>query len=459
MFSLLDRGVRLCDGMTRREVLRVGSLSAAGLAVSTAANAAPAPPSPKAKACIVLFLMGGPPQHSTWDCKPDAPEEIRGPFGPIATSVPGTRVCELLPLTARLMHRVCLLRAMSTGDNAHSSSGYAMLTGMPHAPKNVENANPGAPNDWPSLSAVVQHLSRGPRGLPAAIRLPHHIFNTDSSVWPGQDAGWLGRAADPWLFYCEPGSAQLLGPELTLKAELPAGRIDARRSLLDQLDRGLRALDHSGILAHDRQRQQAYDLLRSPAARNAFNLEREPATLRERYGRGQFGQSVLLARRLVEAGARFVHVNWYRGPDEPSDNPCWDSHTKEVERLKTVLCPPFDHAFSALLEDLQQRGLLEETLVLCLAEFGRTPRFNSRAGRDHWGPVFSVALAGGGIRGGVVQGASDAQGAYPRDGVVYPADLMATIYHCLGYAPDTEIQDVLGRPHPISRGKVLHAIL
>lgn len=459
MLSLRDTGARLCDGLSRREVMRAGGLGLLGLSLADLQAAPAVARSGKARSCIVLFLMGGPPQHSTWDPKPDAPAEIRGAFKPIATRVPGIQIGELLPLTAARMDKVCLLRAVSTNDSAHSSSGYAMLTGEPHRPTNVENAKPGAPNDWPSMAAIVQHLHRGPRPLPPAVRLPHHIFNTDSSVWPGQDAGWLGRAANPWLFYCQPASKQLLGPELSFTADLPSGRIDDRRSLLEQIDGGLRSADSTAFLPHDSQRQQAYDLLRSPRARNAFDLEREPAATRDRYGRGQFGQSVLLSRRLVEAGVSLVQVNWYRGADEPEDNPCWDSHTKESERLKTALCPPFDQAFSALLDDLTQRGLLENTVVACLSEFGRTPRFNSRTGRDHWGPVFSVALAGGGIRGGQVFGASDKQGAYPRDGTVLPCDLTATIFHCLGYEPDTEIRDVVGRPHPISRGRVIRQIL
>ena len=190
-----------------------------------------------------------------------------------------------------------------------------------------------------------------------------------------------------------------------------------------------------------------------------MQLEREPATLRDRYGRSPFGQSVLLARRLIEAGVSLVQVNWYRGPDEPADNPCWDSHVSESERLRTVLAPPMDAAFAALLEDLSQRGMLDETLVVCMAEFGRTPRFNGRAGRDHWGSVFSIALAGGGIHGGVVHGLSDAQGAHPVDGRVLPQDLIATILHCLGIQPDAEIQDRLSRPVAASRGEVIRHVL
>jgi hypothetical protein len=233
-------------------------------------------------------------------------------------------------------------------------------------------------------------------------------------------------------------------------------RLGERRDLLQRLDRTL--AEAARPVSYGSQQAQAFDLLGSPRARAAFDLTREPAAVRDRYGRHHFGQSVLLARRLVEAGVSLVHVNWFRGPDEPSDNPCWDSHTKESERLKTVLAPTADQAFAALLEDLSQRGLLDETLVVCMAEFGRTPKMNNRGGRDHWGNVFSIALAGGGVRGGQVIGSSDKQGGFPKDGKVTAQDLTATILHCLGYPPHAEIIDALGRPIPASRGTVLQGI-
>src|SRR5262249_15438386 len=284
-------------------------------------------------------------------------------------------------------------------------------------------------------------------------------FNTDSSVWPGQDAGFLGRASDPWLFRCEPASAQFRIPEFTLAADVPPDRLAERRDLLQRFDRALAASADGAAGPYERHTGQTVDLLGSPRARAAFDLGRESAALRDRYGRHHFGQSCLLARRLVEAGVGLVQVNWYRGPDEPPDNPCWDSHTREGERLKTVLAPTADRAIAALLDDLDQRGWLDETLVLCLAEFGRTPRFNARAGRDHWGHVFSVALAGGGVKGAQVYGSSDRQGAYPRDGKVSPQDLTATVLHCLGFDPHAEIHDTQGRPLAASRGDVIRAIL
>ncbi len=467
MLSLVDRGATLCDGLTRRELLRAGGLSLFGVSagnwlskqVAAATNGAAAGPA-KAKRCIVLFLMGGPPQHSTWDPKPEAPEEIRGAYGPIGTAVPGVSICELMPETAKLTDRICILRAVSTGDHAHSSSGYAMLTGYPHQPLNFENANPGPPNDRPTLGAVVQHLKGGDYVLPPAVRLPHHIFNTDQSVWPGQDAGFLGAAADPWLFRCEPASKDFQIPEFQLPEDTPPVRFNSRRQLLRQLNQRLVSLQRSAeVESFDEKTEQAFRLLSSARSTNAFRLDEEPATVRDRYGRGQFGQSVLLARRLIESGVSLVQVNWFRGADEPDDAPCWDSHARETQRLKDVLVPPFDLAYSALLRDLIERNLLDDTLVVCMGEFGRTPKFNPRGGRDHWGHVFSVALAGGGIQGGAVYGASDHHGAYPVSGLVTPQDLSATIFHCLGYAPDTEIHDRLGRPFPISRGQVIREIL
>jgi hypothetical protein len=471
MLRLLGSDSRLCDRLTRREIMRFGGLSALGLSLpdllgSQQAHAVPtrvAGSFGKAKSCIVLFLMGAPPQHSTWDPKPDAVAEVRGEIAPIATAVPGIHIGELMPRLARWTDKLAILRAVSTGDNAHSSSGYYMMTGRPHQPTNVENANPGAPNDWPTLGALVQALR--PRSsrqglLPTSIRLPHRIFNTDASVWPGQDSGVLGRAADPWLFTCQPGAPRFQIPEFTLDAHMSSPRLQERQTLMQRLGRQLAAAESSGALdSFNRQQQQAFDILRSAQSGGAVQLDSEPAPVRDRYGRSPFGQSVLLARRLIEAGVALVQVNWYRGPDEPPDNPCWDSHTQETARLKQVLVPPMDQAFAALLDDLSQRGMLDETLVVCMAEFGRTPRFNGRGGRDHWGPVFSVALAGGGIRGGVVHGVSDAQGAQPVDGRVQPQDLTATILHCLGIHPDSEIRDRLGRPIAACTGEVIRQIV
>jgi hypothetical protein len=458
MFAIHDRGLRLCDGLTRREWLRVGGLGLFGLglpALLAGPRNAAAAPQRKAKACIVLFHLGGPPQHETWDPKPDAPAEIRGDARPIASRVPGLSVGELMPLTARLTDKICVLRAVSTNDNAHSSSGYWMLTGVPHQPTNTENAKPGPPNDWPCVAAVVQRLRPGNGSLPAAITLPEHIWNTGMISWPGQDAGFLGRNADPWLIHCDPNAPDFQVPGVGLPAEVPPLRLEGRQSLLEEVNRHLDGVDNSGAVGrYDNQSQQAFDLLRAGRARRAFDLDEEPASVRQRYGRTRWGQSMLLARRLIEAGVSLVQVNWTRMASDTTDSPAWDTHNKNAARLK-VLMPIMDAAYSALLEDLGARGMLDDVLVVWAGEFGRSPKINGGGGRDHWGHVFSVALAGGGVTGGVVHGASDSVGGYPRDGKVQPQDITASVFHCLGFEPGTEVRDVQGRPVAISKGEVI----
>jgi hypothetical protein len=464
MFRPFDPVVRIRDACSRREILRFGGygLLAAGLDIEGAARggARPAGAKPtagaapgRARSCIILFLFGGPSQHATWDPKPEAPAEIRGDFGAIATSVPGLSIGELLPRTAIAADKICLLRGMSTGDYAHSSSGYYMLTGRPHQPLNAENANPGSPNDFPSTAALLGRTGPDRGGLPPAVALPERIHNSGGSVWPGQDAGFLGRAHDPWLLNARLTPEGYVIREIDIPTNLDGERLGRRRALLDSLEAGLGALerDRTALLL-DEQSRRAFDLLASPAARQAFRLESEPEPVRERYGMTPFGQGVLLARRLVERGVRVVQVNW---PSKPN----WDTHFNESAQLKSRLIPPMDQAYSALLEDLQGRRLLEETLVVCLAEFGRSPRVLAGGGRSHWGAVFSIALAGGGVRGGQIYGASDRIGAQPRDGLVRPEDLTATVFHCLGLDPRREIVDAQGRPHPLSRGEMVRAIL
>ena len=466
MFSLQARGAKLCDQVVRREVLRAGGLGICGLSLSqllvpkAVRGAASTASGGRAKSCIVLFLMGGPPQHSTWDPKPLAPDNVRGDIAPIATSISGVQFGELMPKLAQRADKLAVLRAMSTFDNAHSSSGYYMLTGRPHTPMNAENANPGAPNDWPNWGSVVQRLT-DPRGhLPGSVRLPNHIFNTDGSTWPGQDGGMLGRSMDPWLFRCQPASPDYRISEFQLPENMSLDRLASRRELMRTLDQSLPAArTETKVGSFTTQQERAYGLLASSASRGAFDLSLETPETRARYGNTQFGQSCLLARRLIEADVRLVQVNWYRGPEEPSNAPCWDSHVSETDRLKNVLVPPTDNAFSALLDDLSDRGMLDETLIVCMSEFGRSPKMNGSGGRDHWGPVFSVALAGGGIQGGIVHGASDEIGAYPKQGVTKPEDLAATIFHCLGFTPETEFHDPFGRPYAISRGRPIEQIL
>jgi hypothetical protein len=465
MFTIQDRSTRLCDGLTRRDWLRVGGVGAFGLSLQAllarqAAQAAVVPSSGKAKSCIVVFLLGGPPQHETWDPKPNAPAEVRGEFKPIPSATPGLFVGELMPRTAALTNHIAVLRAMSSNDNAHSSSGYWMLTGYPHTPMNSENARPGAPNDWPCMGAVVRKLRAERGSLPAAVTLPEDIWNTGRLPWPGQDGGWLGRKADPWLLLCDPNKPNFELPGLESNAELPSLRVDRRRSLLGAVNQHLDAADRGGAAKNwDSVSQQAFDLIRSAKGRGAFNLDEEAPAVRDRYGRNRFGQSMLLARRLVEAGVSLVQVNWQRWETDTAEAPAWDTHAKNGERLKTSLMPPMDLAYSALIEDLLARGLLDDTLVVWMGEFGRTPKINGRGGRDHWGHVYSVALAGGGVRGGVVHGTSDSIAGYPREGRVQPWDLSATVFHSLGFHADTMIQDAFSRPMALSKGELIRQIL
>lgn len=452
--------------LTRRGALRSGCLSAFGLTLPSllhardAVSQTKASSFAKAKSCIVLFMLGGPPQHETWDPKPDAPKEIRGDFGCIATRTPGVQVGELMPQTAAMTDKIAILRAMATDDNAHSSSGYWMLTGRPHAPKNQENALPGSPNDWPAMGAVVRQIKGDQTSLPGSIRLPEEIWNTGRLVWPGQNAGWLGNQADPWLLTCDPNDTAFRVPDITLPDDLSAERFQKRQSM-----RALMSKQHQHLSSFDSVRNwnqwqsKAIHLLQTPDATRAFDLEEEPVAVRDRYGRNRFGQSVLLARRLVQAGVSLVQVNWTRWAADADVAPAWDTHAKNSERLKNALMPPMDQAYSALLEDLSNSGMLDETLVVWMGEFGRTPKINAAGGRDHWGHVFPVALAGGGINGGIVHGQSDRNGGFPIEGRVEPQDLSATIFHCLGINQDIELHDQLGRPFVASQGNVIDEVL
>jgi len=463
MLQFFDNGSRLCDGINRREWLRIGGFSLGGAAIS----ALPAPRlranSPrsfgKAKSVIMLMYLGGPPQHESWDPKPDAPEEIRGIFGTIPSATPGLRVGELMPLTANLTDRIAVLRAVTTRDNAHSASGYQMLTGVPHQPMNQENATPRAPNNWPSIGALVRYLRPAVGKLPSSIVLPDHIWNDGSIPWPGQDAGFLGHKHNPWLIHCDPSDANFRIEAMSLPKEVAVDRFNDRRTLLEQLDRHLDGLNHSiPIEMQQADQRKAFELLGTGASRAAFDLGQESPRTRDRYGRHRFGQSTLLARRLVENGVSMVQVNFTRVAGKPN-NGTWDTHAKHSESIKDFLMPMMDQTYSALIDDLSARGLLDETLVVWYGEFGRTPKFNKNGGRDHWGSCFSIALAGGGIKGGVVHGTSDKSAAFPVDGRVEAPDLLATIFHCLGHAPDTEIRDTVGRPMPLCRGQVIDAIV
>jgi len=462
MLNIQDRQTSLCDGFSRRDWLRIGSIGLGGLALQHLLGARTAQASTvpvKAKSVIVLFFLGGVPQHDTWDPKPNGPDAARTEFGTIPTSVPGYHVGALMPKTAAMVDRIAVLRGMSTGDNAHSSSGYAMLTGVEHVPKNRENALPGAPNDWPSMAALTRSLRPDLHGIPSSIVLPRHIANDGEKTWPGQDAGFLGRKIDPWLLTCDPSADDFRVPDLSLPEEMSTVRFNRRRSLLDQINSQLDTIDrNANVQSYDLRTEQAVNLLTGKRARDAFDLTQETDVMRDRYGRTRFGQSLLLSRRLVEAGTSLVQVNWTRLAGK-ENNGTWDTHAKHHESLKGWLMPLMDQAYSALLIDLEERGLLEETLVVWAGEFGHTPKINARAGRDHWGNAFSIALSGGGVKGGVVHGETDKQAGFPLSGRVAPRDYLATVFHQLGFSSETVIKDAQGRPLPISRGNVIEEIL
>ena len=444
----------------RREWLRAGGLGALGISLpqllSASRDIAGSGGSfGRAKSCILLFLSGGPPQHETFDPKPDAPSEVRGVFRPIPTSVPGIHFCETLPHTARMAHHLAVIRSMCTDIHAHSTSGAYMLTGYEPLTK-AENVPPG-PNDWPSLAAVIGALKPGKRTPLSSVALPDEIYNDGHIVWPGQNGGFMGAKWHPVLMKCDPTQLPMHIEGMSLSESLGAARLGERFDLLEQFDshfaRGARSGAIDGL---NEMHQKAFDLLHSDASRAAFALEKEPSVVREAYGNHKFGQSVLLARRLIEAGTRLVQVNWPReGENEVKGSPLWDTHSNNAARVRDVLCPQFDGTFATLINDLDQRGLLDETLVVAMGEFGRSPKINARGGRDHWGSVFSVVMAGGGIDGGQIIGSSDRLGAFPLSRPVRPPDLAATIFHLMGIDPAGEFVDALNRPRRLTNNGVV----
>ncbi len=467
MFSLDDNSPKSRDGVNRRELLRIGGLSTVGLTLADLLKERALAENERrrdatfgrAKNVIVLWMQGGPPQHETWDPKPNAPENIRGPFRPIATNVPGIQFCELLPRTAAMADKLAIVRSMVTNNHIHSASGYLVFTGYTYRGSNARQISP---TDWPYWGSIVKQLKPS-QTLPAytTVWLPD-VMRLNENVQPaGQTAGFLGTRWNPERIIWDPANPNSQIEQFTLPAEIPSVRLANRRRLLSQLDQRARGLEQNGALDdYDRYVQQAFAVLGSGRARQAFDISQEPAAIRDRYGRTKWGQCVLLARRLVEAGVRLVHVNWPReAGDSAVDNPMWDTHALNADRLQDVLCPIFDISFSALLEDLHQRGLLQETLVLAIGEFGRTPRINNKAGRDHWGSVFSFVMAGAGIRTAQVHGASDRIGAYPQENPVTPDDLTATLFHLLGINPQGSFRDPTNRPHLLTRGQPIAAIL
>jgi hypothetical protein len=482
MLTVLGSPRRCCDGLTRRETLKAGVLSALGgfglPELLRAAESGQLQPS-KAKSVILLYLLGGAATQDMFDMKPDAPAEVRGEFRPMATSVPGIQICEHLPRMAQWMHRAAIVRSLNHQAGCHNTlpsyTGYEVL---------LDNITITRDTYPPSMGAVCEYLqdgkSRRDMGIagegPSETRFPAYVYLPNYLGWgqnirrPGPYAGFLGGRYDALTTQCEPHQAAsapiptpgkpnlVLGeptlPDSLLQPGLTIDRLHARRSLLDQIDDRLRAHEQrKAIDVMDRHRRRAFDILTSSQLKEAFDLDKEEPALVERYGRTLFGNSSLIARRLVERGARFVNVTWDLYWDRVKiDYDAWDTHTNNFSILRENKLPGLDQTFSALMEDLNNRGLLDETLVVIMSEMGRTPRINGNAGRDHWTHCYSALFAGAGIQGGSVYGESDMQAAFVKDRPVSTADICATIYRCLGIDPAFRVPDRFNRPIEIAHG-------
>jgi hypothetical protein len=423
-------------------------------------------PRGRAKACILLFMWGGPAQQDTWDMKPDAPADYRGEFRPIATRVPGIQICEHFPRLAKCTDQLALIRSVTHGDVNHTTATHFLLTGH-----DVPNRNGPEHEDWPHYGAVLGSLGwrRGP--LPPFISMMPRVSNGAPRFVEqsrGRGAGMLGPRWEPMRIDADASLPDYRVADFSLHADVPAERADRRKALLNQIDNQRRALQSQAqVAALGSHYERAFALLNARGVAEAFDLSREDPRTRDRYGRNIHGQAVLQARRLVEAGVPLVTVFW-QNDGITNVSVYWDTHSRNFIDLKTRLCPASDQAFAALLADLEQRGILDETLVVWTGEFGRTPRVGQGVpggagagadGRDHWPGVFTSVLAGGGIKGGQVYGASDRFAAYPADKPVTPADLAATLYHCLGIDPATIITDNFGRPHALCEATPLTGLL
>jgi hypothetical protein len=484
MFGLFAADRRLCSGPPRREFLRVGAATLLGLGlprwlraeevrIRAGTKGEGVLPGSKIRSVILFFLEGGPAHQDLWDMKPDAPYGIRSAFKPISTSVPGLYFCEHLPLLARQAHHLTLVRSVHHSIVDHNAGAYFALTGREPVVSGKLIVAP-APDNFPPFGAVLAKLRPSGRPLPDFVQTPDWMSNNGHFL-PGQDAGFFGKAYDP-LLTGDPSLPNYKVPGLSLPVGLSPGRVGRRLSLLDAVDRTLQAT--SALDAMDAHYRKAHSIISSVEARRAFDLSQEPQHVRERYGLDpdnprtkearQFGglphlgQCLLLTRRLIEAGVRLVTVCTGARYDQT-----WDTHRQHYPLLKRSILPMFDRAFSALLEDLHQRRMLDETLVIAMGEFGRTPRVGQitssagadAEGRDHWPHCYTALFAGGGFPAGGIFGASDAHAAYPARDAVTPQDITATIYQALGIPPTTEIRDSLERPFALSTGKPITALL
>jgi Protein of unknown function (DUF1501) len=466
MIGIGGNNARLCDGVTRREALCLGAIGALGLSLPDVLRAEaqrPRRPGAKAESVVLFYLLGGQGQLDTWDMRPEAPAGIRGEFNPIQTKVPGTFICEHLPLLAAQADKYTIIRSMHHTATNHNPGAYLALTG--EKPRFDRGGLFPAPDDYPNPGAIVAKFVPTSRPVPPFVQLSDRIVGDNDGHMPGTGAGFLKAHYDPLVIIDNPDRDDFAVPELALPHEVSPGRLTSRRELLRTVDRQLGQLGDSAAIGRlESYRQRAYGLVTSTHTRHAFDLSEEPASVRDRYGRTLHGQRLLLARRLVEAGVRFVSVYWGGLLNNPDDY--WDTHKAGFSKQKSRLLPQFDQCLSAFLDDLDQRGLLETTLVVVMGEFGRTPKIGQvtanagtdARGRDHWPFCYSIVLAGGGVRGGSIIGKGDRYTAFPSADPHTPSDLHASIYWALGLEPDTEMHDSLNRPLPISRGTPIHAL-
>lgn len=448
--------------MTRREWLKSNLLGTIGIGLgglfpgNLDASNLQVTGSPRAKRCLMMFMWGGPAHQDLWDLKPLAPAEYRGEFQPIPTVAPGIEIGEHLPHIARHTDKMCFIRSVTHSDNNHSTSAHWMMTGHKHRVA-AENFNARG-DDFPHIGSVLTKLTPGSRSLPTFVALPIQIATTAGAVTPGQGGGILGARYDPFRIDQYPDEANFQVPNLTLPDGVSTDRMNDRMALLSRFDGHPPAIDPRQREALGAFETRATEMLTSDQARRAFDLRAESDAVRDAYGRGTFGQGLLLARRLLESGVRLVTVYWHR--DRSGGDSSWDTHANNFGQLKNRLIPQVDRPIASLLQDLQDRGLLEDTLVVWNSEFGRTPKVNNnQGGRDHWGKCNTVWMAGAGIPGGNVYGKSDSIASSPDENPISPADFSATIYHLLGLDPKMVVYDQLQRPFAISEGRVLREIL
>src|SRR5246127_1495881 len=438
-----DRSVSFCDGWSRRDFLHVGSLSMLGLTLpgwmDLKANGAI---QDKDVNCIMLFLVGGPSHIDTWDPKPNAPAEVRGPFKPIDTAVPGMQITEIFPKMAKHAQEFSLIRSVYHTATAVHDTGHQMMQTGRLFTGGIEH---------PHMGCVLSYL-KGPRGdAPSHVLLPRPIGNTGGNMPHGQSAGYLGKTYDPFVLNADPSDPNFKVPDMLPPDYLSALRVDRRKNWREMVDKTVSKFETSAdARLLDATFHQAYTLMSSQKAREAFELAKEPESMRQRYGQNRFGQSCLLARRLIEAGVRFVTVNMF---ETVFDEITWDIHGSKpfspISCYRDLVGPMFDMAYSSLLEELGQRGLLSNTMVLAMGEFGRTPKINPAGGRDHWPQCWTVLMGGGPLKNGEIVGASDEIGAAPKDRPVTPGEIAATVFHGLGIDMQIELPGAQGRPIPL----------